>query len=187
MGRLLAVSSGERSLQSIQSLLKEAGFDSVPAQSAAQARRRVLDEEYDAVVINYPLADEAGLELGRMIMRETSAMVIYLIKNELLLDLGGSFEKEGMLTVEKPILKPVLFQTVHLAVSLKQRLRLSEEKIRKLEKRIEELKTVDKAKCALALKRGMSEEEAHKYVERTAMDLRITLRDAAMYILRTIS
>ena len=186
MATILAVSSGERSLESIQALLKEAGFSSTPAHSAAQARRRVLDEEFDAVVVNYPLSDESGIELGRMIMRETSATVIYLIKNDLRLDLGGTLEKEGMLTVEKPILKPVLFQTVHLAVSIKQRLRISEEKIRKLEKRLEELKTVDKAKCALALKRGMTEDEAHKYVEKTAMDLRITLRDAAMHILRTI-
>lgn len=187
MSRILAVSSGTKSLESIQGLLKEAGFSSSPAQSAAQARRRVLDEEFDAVVINYPLLDEPGIELGRMVMRETSASVIYIIKNDALLDMGGTLEREGILTVEKPILKPVFFQTVHLAISLKERLRLSEDKIRKLEKRIEELKTVDKAKCALALKRGMTEEEAHKYVERTAMDLRITLRDAALHILRTIS
>lgn len=187
MGRILAVSSGTKSLESIQGLLKEAGFSSSPAQSAAQARRRVLDEEFDAVVINYPLLDEPGLELGRMIMRETSATVVFLVKNEALLDMGEALGQEGMLTVEKPILKPVFSQTVHLAVSLKERMRISEEKIRKLEKRIEELKVVDKAKCALALKRGMTEEEAHKYVERTAMDLRITLRDAALHILRTIS
>ena len=57
-------------------------------------------------------------------------------------------------------------------------------KIQELERRIEELRIVSKAKCALALKEGLEEEEAHKRIERTAMDRRISLRDAALFILR---
>ena len=37
---------------------------------------------------------------------------------------------------------------------------------------------------ALALKKGMDEEESHRMIERLAMDRRITLRSAAMLVLR---
>ena len=54
---------------------------------------------------------------------------------------------------------------------------------RKLEEKIEELKLVDRAKCALIIHEHMSEEEAHKHIEKTAMNQRRTRREIARAIL----
>ena len=40
-----------------------------------------------------------------------------------------------------------------------------------------------KAKCILARAKGLSEEEGHRYIEKMAMDRRITLRDAACSVI----
>ena len=176
--RVLAV-GGERSLPSLVALIHEAGCEAVPVASGAEARRRILDEEWDEVVINYPLPDEQGLDLARMVQEESNAICIMLMRSENL-PLAGNL---GAITVEKPLIKPVFFQALHLGMSIRARLSLSEKRIMKLERRIEEMKLESKAKCALSLRLGLTEEEGHRYMETMAMDKRITLRDAAYSIL----
>ena len=182
--RVLAVSGGERSLDSIRALLREAGFDSCPASSGAQARQKVLDEEWDVVVINYPLPDESGMALMRMIQQETSAEAVMLVRNEDAMLISGEAGSCGAITVEKPIVRPVFFQAVHLAASIKERLAVPEEKIRRLERQLEDARIESKAKCILSLRYSLSEEEGHRLITKKAMDERITLRQAAMAILR---
>ena len=47
-----------------------------------------------------------------------------------------------------------------------------------------EIRLVNKAKWALIEKKGMTEEEAHKYIEHMAMDERITRKEAAEKVLK---
>ena len=49
------------------------------------------------------------------------------------------------------------------------------------------MKLLTEAKCLLARKSGMSEAEAHSYIEKKAMNCRISLSDAAMGIVRELS
>lgn len=181
--RVLAVSGSSKSLESMITLIKEAGIDAFPSPSGAQARQRVLDEEWDEVIINYPLSDESGFELALMIQEETSAECIVLVKSD---DPGtiAEFNRNGIITVEKPIVRPIFHQSIHLAYSIKKRMERSAEKTRRLERKVEDLKAESKAKCILSLKHGFSEDEGHKFLERMAMDRRITLRQAAEYIIR---
>ena len=44
---------------------------------------------------------------------------------------------------------------------------------------------VDRAKCALIQYLHMSEPDAHRYIEKQAMDLRITRQEVAEEILKT--
>ena len=55
----------------------------------------------------------------------------------------------------------------------------------KLHDRIKEIRLVDRAKCILIEYLKMTEPEAHKYIERQAMDLRITKLAVAERILKT--
>lgn len=176
--RVLAVSGSERSIGGLLTLIKEAGFDASSCLSGSDARRRILDEEWDEIIINYPLLDESGADLARMIEEESGAVCILLARSENVPLLGGL----GAIIVEKPIIKPVFFQAMRLGASIRERLRISEKRMMKLESRIEEMRLESKAKCILSLKKGMSEEEGHRYIEKMAMDNRITLREAAYMI-----
>ena len=182
--RILAVSSGEKSADSICSLVRECGENDVtPCTSASAARRLLLDEAWDIAIINYPLSDESGMELGSMISNETSTATIMLIKDELISS-AAEAEDAGLIVVGKPIVRPVFRQALHLAFSFRRKIAGKEERIRKLEMKIDELKAVDKAKCILVGKKGLSEDEAHRYILKLAMDKRISAKDAAFIVLR---
>ena len=56
---------------------------------------------------------------------------------------------------------------------------------KKLLQKIEDIRIIDRAKCLLISYLNMSEPEAHKYIERQAMDMRITKRQVAEGIIKT--
>ena len=55
----------------------------------------------------------------------------------------------------------------------------------RLQNQIEEIKLVDRAKCALIQYRHLTEQEAHYFLEKQAMDQRSTRRQVAQEIIRT--
>ena len=182
--KVLVVSSTEKSREMLRSLLEEGGYTASLAQSAAAARRRILDEEWDSIIINYPLQDESGLELAHMAASEVDSSPIMLMRTETIQELSGRMAEDGIISVEKPIIRQTLYSSLRLSLYMKSIKAANARKIRDLERRIDEVKLIGKAKCALALKEGLDEDEAHKKIERTAMDRRISMKDAALYILR---
>ena len=54
----------------------------------------------------------------------------------------------------------------------------------KLKKTISDIKLIDRAKITLVEYLNMSEDESHKYIEKQAMDLRITKVEVAKSILK---
>ena len=55
----------------------------------------------------------------------------------------------------------------------------------KLQSKIEEIRLVDRAKCALIQYLSMTEEQAHHFIEKQAMDMRTTKREIAEGILKS--
>ena len=51
--------------------------------------------------------------------------------------------------------------------------------------KIEDIKMIDRAKCILIQYLNMTESEAHRYIEKQAMDMRTTRKTIAEGILRT--
>ena len=62
-----------------------------------------------------------------------------------------------------------------------------EDKQATVEDKIQEIRLVNKAKWALIQCLGMTEEEAHRHIEKRAMDERLTRREVASRILSTYS
>ena len=57
------------------------------------------------------------------------------------------------------------------------------EKQATVEEKIQEIRLVNRAKWALIQCLGMTEQAAHRYIEKRAMDERISRREAAMQVL----
>ena len=56
---------------------------------------------------------------------------------------------------------------------------------RTLQERIEELRLIDRAKCVLIQRLGLSESQAHRYIEKQAMDRRLTRAEVSRSLLQT--
>ena len=94
-------------------------------------------------------------------------------------------EDYGIITIGKPIDRNYLWNAMKLIQAAQRRMEMVQKEKNKLVKKIEDIQIVNRAKCTLISYLGMSEAEAHKYIEKQAMDMRVTKKEVANKILIT--
>ena len=132
----------------------------------------------------YPLTDEFGKEFALFAAEQTSASVVMLVKSELADEISHQVEEEGILIVEKPMSKALFLQAVKLSMAAQRRMRGLQHENDRLQQKIQEIRLVDRAKCLLIEHENMAEGQAHRYIEKQAMDQRKTRGEVARDVLR---
>nr|MDD6336218.1 ANTAR domain-containing protein [bacterium] len=186
MESILVASSTDKGLDLLEELLHAAGKPRVvPARSGAQARRMLGSEDYALILINAPLQDEFGHELATFATETTDAGVMLLCPQDVADRVADKVETDGVFVVQKPLYRPLFYQALRLVYASRSRIvGLKKENI-KLQTKIEEMRLVDRAKCALIQTLGLTEKQAHRYIEKQAMDMRVGRKEIAQNILRT--
>ena len=152
--------------------------------SCGEARRLFLEQSFDLCVINTPLKDETGENLAKYIASSCISQVILVVKEEYYDAITVAVEEYGVLTVAKPTNKSIFLSAVKFAKAAGNKLKLMQAENNQLTKKIQDIRIVDRAKCILISQLSMTEPEAHKHIEKQAMDLRKTKRAVAEEILR---
>lgn len=157
------------------------------AHSVAEARRRCVDNTFDIVLINAPLPDDFGMQLAVDLCTGSSAGVMLLVKNELFADVYAKAVTSGVITLSKPTTASMIAQSLRILCATRERLRRMEAKQATVEEKIEEIRLVNRAKWLLIECLGMTEPDAHRYIEKQAMDRRCPRREVAESVIRTYS
>ena len=89
----------------------------------------------------------------------------------------------GVLVVAKPLNRAALLQAIRMGKAMHGRMMHMKAENDKLKKKQEELRCVTRAKCILIEREQSTEEQAHRYIEKLAMDTRRNRREVAMEIL----
>lgn len=182
----LIVSSSQKAADYLQDILSRLRFSPVAnAVSIAEAKRRQLEYRFDLVIINAPLPDDFGLEFAEALCTDSSVGVILFVKAELLEQVSYKVEDYGVLTFPRPGTRQSITSAIRLAAATHNRLSAFEKRAVKLESKMKEIRLVNRAKWLLIDRYNMSEEEAHKYIEKTAMDNCTTRGEIAENIIRT--
>lgn len=186
MDSVLLVSSSEKGKDLLVQLLKASSFSQITiASSGSEARRLVSQNNYDVVVINAPLSDEFGHELSIMAVDTGLCGAILIAKNEIADEISAKVEPYGVFMVPKPLNRAFFYQALKLVCASRRRLMGLQNENVKLHTKIEEIRLVDRAKCTLIQYLNMSEQQAHRYIEKQAMDMRLTKKEIAKSILKT--
>ena len=186
MDSAMIVSKSAESIKFIEDVLKQNQvLTVVSAQTAAQARRALIENEYDLCLINAPLPDEFGEALAVDIAQKGDSQVLLLVKAELYDAVTEKVEDYGIITLSKPVSKAYLWSALKFANAAQKRVKKVINENDKLIQKLEDIKIVNRAKLMLISYLNMSEEEAHKYIEKKAMDMRTTRRTVAENILKT--
>jgi two-component system, response regulator PdtaR len=85
----------------------------------------------------------------------------------------------------KPMDKQLFWSALKLANASYSKMTLLKNENNRLLQKIEDVRVIDRAKCILIQYLKMTEVEAHKYIEKQAMDMRITKKTVAQHILKT--
>lgn len=179
----LIVSRSEKFIKEIGSLLSVEQFRKDVADSASQARRMLLERSYDFVIINAPLTDEFGSRLSLDISTSAGTIAVLFAMSDVYDEIVHKTAPHGVFIIKKPVSQQTVIQSLSLLISARERLRSVEKKAGKAESKIEEIRVVNKAKWFLIDNEDMSENDAHKYIEKAAMDSGITKKQAAQMII----
>ena len=183
---VLIVTASERFTDSIMPLLPMTDYWPVQtASSVAEARRWLADTEFDIVLINTPLPDDFGMHLAIDICTGSGAGVLLLVKNDHYNEIYSKVVRYGVITLSKPTNRQMVAQNLRILCATRERIRQMQAKQATVEEKIKEIRLVNRAKWLLIECLNMTEVEAHRYIEKQAMDLRISRREAAENIIKT--
>ncbi len=181
--KVLIVSSSDKGAEFIA-----ARFDQNAAvmrvKSCAEAEKLVADN-YDLIIINAPAGGGGEMNFAAASARKSRAGVLILLAADAYSQNYAILAGKGVYVVKKPLSTDSFGQALAFVIACNERLKGFAEEKETLKEKVEETKLVSRAKLLLVQKLAFTEEEAHKYIEKRAMDLCVKRSVVAEDIIKT--
>jgi response regulator NasT len=161
-------------------MLEEEGYD-VVGQAGDGERAVALAEELrpDLVVLDVKMPRLDGISAAERIAEQRIAPVVILTAFSQRDLVDRARDAGAMAYLVKPFTKADLVPAVEMAVSRFAELQMLEAEVADLSERLETRKAVDRAKGVLQQRLELSEPDAFRWIQKTAMDLRLSMRQVA--------
>lgn len=161
-------------------MLAEEGYD-VVGQAGDGERAVELAEELrpDLVVLDVKMPRLDGIAAAERIASRRIAPVVILTAFSQRELVERARDAGAMAYLVKPFTKSDLVPAVEMAVSRFVELQTLESEVADLQERLETRKAVDRAKSVLQDQLQLTEPEAFRWIQKTAMDLRLSMRQVA--------
>ena len=174
MDQVIVAFESSQTAERIRDILESGATAScVLCRTADQVRRAVHKLHITAVVCGFKLADQ-GAEALFSDLPPTCAMLVLAPQN--LLEL---LQEEDIFRLATPVSKGDLTGSVRMLLQMGRRL----ERTFKPRRSSEEQALIDQAKALLMERSGMSEAQAHRFLQKTSMDNSARLVQTAQMIL----
>ena len=180
---VLVVTGSDKIYDFMVDLLPQKEFYPVcRASSCGEARRLLVSQMFDILVINTPLPDDFGIDLA-LDYADSPMCVMLMVKDEIYEQITYQVLDDGIVTISKPSTKQIVYNSMKLLSALSAKLKRFEKRNRTLEEKMADIRIINHAKWLIIDKKKVTEEEAHHMIERHAMERRITKREAAREII----
>jgi response regulator NasT len=164
----------------IVEMLQEAGYEVVgEAADGEQAVQLAQEHRPDLVVMDVKMPVLDGISAAERIAGARIAPVVLLTAFSQRELVERARDAGAMAYVVKPFTAADLLPALEIAVSRHQEIAALEAEVADLADRFETRKLVDRAKGLLQVKFGMTEPEAFRWIQKTSMDKRLTMREVA--------
>ncbi len=138
--------------------------------------------------------DEAGAALERLrptlivlqseLAETAEAVFLLLVRQEAYGAAWRTLQKHGVCVMTWPMEQAVLTQTLRNLLLLKKSMQTMQAQTDQLRSQLQDLKRIQKAKGLLMRQLGMTEQDAHRWIEKAAMDRCVKKREIAETIIR---
>lgn len=181
---IVIFSQESESADNISLAASEYGFGKITVSDGNGGRDLLSKGGFDTAFVNAPLEKEFGLEIAVFAAGLGCGVIIAApakLCGEIAKKIGGT----DIFILPKPMNKALLVQTFrYVMIARSQKLGLREENLA-LENRLRDAKLIDRAKCTLVEYLRISEADAHRQIQKRAMDMRLPLAAVAKDILKT--
>ncbi|WP_344895131.1 ANTAR domain-containing response regulator [Actinomadura meridiana] len=164
----------------LKEMLQEDGYEVVgEAGDGEAAVRLAVEHRPDLVILDVKMPVLDGISAAERISAERIAPVVILTAFSQRELVQRATEAGAMAYLVKPFSKTDLAPAIEMAVSRYTELRALEAEVSGLKEQLETRKVVDRAKGLLQQAHGWSEPDAFRWIQKTSMDRRLTMRAVA--------
>jgi len=167
--------------------LREAGYEVVgEAGNGEEAVALATEHKPDVVVMDVKMPVLDGISAAEQIMKAHLAPVVMLTAFSQTELVERARDAGAMAYVVKPFSPADLLPAVEIAISRYAQIGALEAEVADLTERFETRKRVDRAKGLLMTKMGLSEPESFRWIQKTSMDRRLTMREVADAVIEQV-
>ncbi len=182
MGSKVVIASNTSSfVSSLRTKLNASGYEVVAVSlDSYDLMRRSKSLASDVIILDDELPGTSTVTLVEMLVLQKQNVIV----------VGKSYKKSFYQQqsyvefVEKPIQLSVLLTVLRLLTKYGQTVKKLETKVDKLEKKQKSDKLIQKAKRLLQAEENLSEDEAHQYLQKRSMELRISKEELAKRLIK---
>ncbi len=169
-------------------LLNDEGYDVIgQAADGEQALAMAREMEPDLVVMDVKMPKMDGITAAEHIAEERIAPVVMLTAFSQRDLIERARQAGAMAYVVKPFDASDVVPAIEIALARFEEIQAVEEEVADLQERLESRKIVEQAKGLLMEGLGLTEPEAFRFIQKTAMDLRKSMREVAQGVIDQVN
>ena len=163
-------------------MLIEAGYD-VVAQATNGVEAIALAQEHkpDLAILDVKMPELDGISAAEKIIEIVPVLMLTAFSQKDLVERAR--DAGAMAYVVKPFSISDLVPAIEIAVSRHRQLVALQQEVGDLQERLETRKVIDRAKGILMATLKLSEPDAFSWIQRTAMDRRMSMKDVALAVI----
>ena len=139
----------------------------------------------DLLIAVMPLSDGTGIEgIIHVAQRHPQLMTILLVRQEAYEQVTYQCRNQQIFVIAMPFKRQILAEAASFMLRIRTVMDDKDKELVRLKKNLSEIRTSTSAKIRLMQTRQMTEEEAHYYLEKEAMDRSLSKKEVAEEILR---
>ena len=200
MESVLVVSSDKKSTEYLYDLLRDEQLSIIESAESISE----IHGHYDLIIIDIPLKSGLGGKTAAELFESTDSKIVLAVPKEREEYFESKSEKYGVFVIAKPVDKYLFRKTMHFFRAMQKTLGGVQKENVRLKKQIDDIRLINRAKYILMEKKqiddirlinrakyilmeylSMTEAQAHRYLEKQAMDMRVTKAEVAKSILST--
>ena len=147
-----------------------------------EARRLCAERVYNIVIVDF--ADGEGTDFAVDISGYTSTILL-LAPTQHFDQISYRVEPFGILTITSPFDQFYIYNMIKIAIAVQYKVQVLSSQTTKLKVKMEEIRLINRAKMVLMQNLNMTEQDAHRYIEKEAMDRCIKKIAVAEQVIKT--
>lgn len=164
---VLVVSRDSKIISQISAFLVPPLFGLTTTSDFNEARRLATERSFNIIIADSGDGYDTDFAIN---LADSYSTILLLVPNEHFDEISYRVEGYGILTITKPFEPFYLYNMMKIAIAVQYKVQVLSSQTTKLKVKMEEIKQVNRAKMLLMQNMNMSEQEAHRYIEKEAMD-----------------
>ena len=164
---VLVVTKDSKISVMIGALLAPPLFEAQIVSDFNEARRLASERVFNIILVDY--SEGEGADFARDVS-ESLSTILLLTPQHLYEEVSYRVEGYGIITVSTPFDQFYFYSSIKTAIAVQYKVQILSSQTTKLKVKMEEIRLVNRAKMLLMQNLKMTEQEAHRYIGKEAMD-----------------